>query len=105
LPEDGSGPEQLADENEEPGRLADRGFKTGRDANIVKTLRREPAARKLIPFPAMVPYGGARLPTSRACSAVVPTAGSDGASLSEGTQGGTPGETAGEDARATEIAN
>ncbi|HXR46647.1 MAG TPA: hypothetical protein VN784_04335 [Candidatus Limnocylindrales bacterium] len=52
-----SAPEWLADENEEPGRLADKGFRTGRDANIVKTLRREPAARKLIPFRAMSDLG------------------------------------------------
>ena len=52
-----SAPEPLADENEEPGRLADKDFKTGRDANIVKTLRRELAARKLIPFRAMSDLG------------------------------------------------
>jgi hypothetical protein len=37
--------------------------------------------------------------------AVVPTAGSDGVSPSEGTSGGTPGEPAGADARATEMAD
>lgn len=47
--EDLSTPERLVIENREPGRLADRGFRTGGDANIVEILRREPVVRKLIP--------------------------------------------------------
>jgi hypothetical protein len=47
-----SAPERLADENEEPGRLADKGFKTGRDANIVGNFAARSGSAQANPFSA-----------------------------------------------------